>query len=394
MSKFPSKILIIDHDQTVMNQIESMLDRRKIPVVKAPNWEQAIYHYNQNKIDLVMSEKNLEGLPGSVLIQKFRNHDVPSKRNPGMIITQATPVSSEDTNIMKELGEIVLVKKPIKEATLLSLIAKAMEEASQRASIHELKINVLDPLWERGETDKAVAVADQKLVNGGPKSRFLASEVFEHAEDYQRSLDITSKLLKDDPKNLSYINQLARLRMRTCNYEDAKKYYEMADKLAPDNLERLQRMADMYLEMRLPQKSIEKYRDLIKFNPEDPDLKFKFFQNLQDAGFEKEAQDFCEETTGAKELIRHFNNRGVMFAKEGNYLDAIDEYEKAKRLMPHARELYRILYNLAIAHINLKSKDHITKADKILHEVIQLKPDYDKAHDKLKLTQKYLNKSA
>ena len=115
-------------------------------------------------------------------------------------------------------------------------------------------------------------------------------------DEYQKSLDITSKLHKNAPKNLTYINQLGRLKMKTGDFDEAKKFYEAADKLAPDNLERLQKMADLYLQLKLPEKSMEKYRALIKHNPDDPALKFKFLQNLQDAGFEEEAKAFCEET--------------------------------------------------------------------------------------------------
>ena len=393
-SKFPNKVLMIDHDQMVMNQVETMLSKKQIPVVKAPNWEQALYHYNQNKIDLVISEMTLDGMPGTILVQKFRNHEVPSKRNPAIIITTSGPLDGQDSNLIKEFGDITLLKKPIKEATIIGLIAKAMEEAAQRNKVHELRINVLDPLLEKGQSEKAVQIAEKNLLPGGARSLFLASEVFEKAEHLERSLEITGKLLQDDSKNLSYINQLGRLKMKTGDFSDAKKYYEMADQLAPDNLERLEQMAAMYLKMKLPEQSIEKYKKLLEHSPEDPQLKYRFFQDLQDAGFEKQAQEFCKETTSALELIRHFNNRGVMFSKEGNYIDAIDEYEKARKLIPESKELYRILYNMAIAHINLKSKDHVQEADKILREVLTLKPDYQKASDKLKITENYLKKSA
>ena len=392
MGNFPSKILLIDQDQTVLNRVESILQKQKIPVIKALSWEQAIYHYNQNRVDLVICQKNLDQQPASLIVQKFRNHEVASKRNPAFIVTQSTAMTAEETHIFRELGEIVTINKPIKEATLLSFLSRAMEEAAMRTKLHTIKIDIIDPLIESGDFEKASSIAEGKLLQGSSKSRFLASYVFEEAEKYERSLDTTGKLHQEDSNNLSYINQLARLKMKTGNFDEAKEYFEKADELAPFNIHRLEDMAALYLEMKAPEKSIEKYKDLIKFNPEDPSLKYQFFQNLQDAGFEKEAQEFCKETTGAMELIRHFNNRGVMLSKEGKFIDAIDEYDKACKLIPNSKELYRILYNKAISHINLKTKHHVEMAEELLLKVLELKPDYQKAKDKIAITSKALKK--
>lgn len=394
MQKLPSKILIIDRDETVLNHVERMLSKLKINVLKARDWEQGIYHFNQNRIDLVIAEKNLNEISGPVLIQKFRHHEVPSKRNTGVLIIQSDPLSKPDELLLKELGDVKVITKPLKEPTLVASIMKSMEGVYARTQVHELKINVLDPLIRKGNAEKAADIAEKKLMDGGPSGMFAASEVLESAERYDRSIEITSALIQEYPKNLKYLNQLARLKMKTGNLKESQRYYEMVDKLAPENLERIEQMAHLYLEMKLPEKSIEKFKTLIKHNPEDPALKFEYFEKLQEAGFEAEAQQFCQETTSAKELVRHFNNKGVLLSKQEKYAEAIAEYDRARRLMPNSKHLYLILYNMAIAHINLKSKDNIEKAHEILEELVILKPDYQKAHEKLALTQKYLKKPA
>ena len=156
-----------------MNQVEAMLQKRKIPCLKAPNWEQAIYHYNQNRIDLVLADKNLDGMPGTTLIQKFRNHEVASKRNPAIILAQSSPMNPETEQLLKELGEVQLINKPIKEPSLISIIAKAMEENFQKSKIHELKINILDPMIADGDFEKAKEICEKKLLPGGPQASFL-----------------------------------------------------------------------------------------------------------------------------------------------------------------------------------------------------------------------------
>ncbi|NRA67930.1 MAG: response regulator [Pseudobacteriovorax sp.] len=392
-SQKPSKVLIIDNDEATANRINSILMNHQIPGEKAINYSRALYFFNQQKIDLCIIEKEIDDIPATVLIQKFRDHEVPSKRNPAFIVVSSS-AADRDLSAYKEIGGIVVIAKPIKEPVLLSAIVRAKENAMARAKLFELEINVLNPLIEKGDMEQAVNIAETNLMPGGNKAKFLASEINEKAENYERSTEVTGALHKGDEKNLQYINQLGRLHLKTKDLKKAAAYFEKADKQAPDHIERMEAMAGLYLEMRLPDKSIEKYRKLIKFNPERPDLKFEFFEELQKRGFDKEAVKFCQENTKALELIRHYNNRGVMMSKEEKYIDAIDEYAKAAKLIPNSKELYRILYNSALAHINLKKHAHLTEASRLLKEALKLKPDFTKAQEKLVIVEGYLSKSA
>ena len=337
MSKLPKKVLIIDQDQTETNRITSILSKHSIPVITATNWEQAIYHYNQNKIDMVICQNNLDAQPAPLVIQKFRGHEVPSKRNPGFIITHSKALEAGETQLLAELGEIVTVPKPIKEATLISLVTKAMIAAEGRWKLHRVQVDLIDPLLAKKKFDKACEFAETKLMDVGSKGQFAASHVFEEAENFKKAINVTSKLHQEDPKNLNYVNHLARLKMKTGDLQDASKLYEKADRLAPDNLARLEEMATLYLELNAPDKSIEKYKQLITHNPEEPDLKYDFFERLQNAGFEKEAQRFCAETTGAMELIRHFNNKGVMYSKAKSLSMPLTNTRKPEDLSPILR---------------------------------------------------------
>lgn len=387
----PGKVLIIDPDESLGNQVEGILSSHQIPCKKANEFSKGVYFYNNERTDLCIISKMVDTIPASILIQKFRSHEMASKCNPAFIILSQS-AADRDLAYFRELGGIVVLAKPVKEPTLLSGIAKAMEEAIGREQLLKLRHEVIDPLLKKKDFASAVKIAEEKLLKGGPKHRFYASEIMELTEDFRKSLDITSELHKKDERNIQYINQLGRLNLKLGELSAAQKFYEKADELAPNHLERMAQMAELYLEMRLPDKSIEKYRKLIEFNPEKPDLKFEFFEALQKRGFEKEAISFCKENTGALELIRHYNNKGVMFSRAGEHVKAIKEYDKARRLIPKSKETYRVLYNMAIAHINQKTHAHLLEAEALLQESLKIKPDYEKGREKLELVQKHIRK--
>ena len=45
----PGKVLIVDDDENVLNTIENDLVKKNIVVVKAKNWQTALYLFNQHQ---------------------------------------------------------------------------------------------------------------------------------------------------------------------------------------------------------------------------------------------------------------------------------------------------------------------------------------------------------
>ena len=109
------------------------------------------------------------------------------------------------------------------------------------------------------------------------------------------------------------------------------------------------------------------------------------YQQLMAFGYDDFALKFSRETSTPAELIQHYNNKGVFFSKNGDFINAIDEYAKALKLMPKSTEIYRIKYNMALAHINLKNYDHVVLATSLLEECLAVNPEFDKAQEKLTL---------
>jgi tetratricopeptide (TPR) repeat protein len=386
----PSKILIIDDDQTILNQIELMLKPYKIHVEKAKNLDTALYLFNQKRYDAIIVEMEFEDLPGTVIVQKFRDSDYEGKRLTPMIISTGQSKNNAESALITELGDILTVNKPFQVGALLSILNKAVALGATVSRLDEVLNKIIRPLQNKGKHDKAIKIATSRLIPLGARGRYETSLILENAGDTDNAIKLLEDLSEAEPKNMKYINSLARIHTKNGDLNQAKIYYEQADEIAPDNLDRLNDMASLYMALHEPEKTVEKYSRILELTPEQGDLKFDLYQKLFDGGFEQHARDLCKATSTPTELIRHFNNKGVLLSKEQNFSDAISEYQKAKNLIPQSKDLYRILYNMAIAHINLKTKDDITAAHNLLKEVLLLKPDYSKAKDKLALTEKVL----
>ena len=133
---------------------------------------------------------------------------------------------------------------------------------------------------------------------------------------------------------------------------------------------RVAQMMHLYLKMNLPEEAVKKQKQLLEFNPDKPEIKYDLFKVLEQYGFEKEAADFCQETTGPGEVVQFFNNKGVSLAKTEHPKKAISEYERALKYYPKNKKNYLIYYNLALAYLKLGYKDEVLeKAIEALEKV-------------------------
>lgn len=391
-SNLPSKILIVDNDQGAINSVVQLLQPYNINILKAADWESALYQFNNNRFDLCIVALKLENLPGTALIQKWRFHEVENKRHTAFILATHNQKTAADEALIKELGEIVTIPKPFKLALLLSAMASAMKARLNRLLLEKIEAEAIAPYLGKGDYEGAIALAKSKLEPLGEKGYFRSALIHEKAKKVDTTIQMLGKLSSENPQNMLYLNELGRIHLQLGQIEKARNSYEKADKIAPMNIDRVRELANLYLTMKEPEQSIEKFKELITLTPERPETKFEAYNAVFEAGFAKHAREFCDQTSTPQELVRHFNNKGVMLAKEGKFEEAVKEYQHAANLIPGNKELYRILYNMAISYINTKSRPNIEKAHALLIESLKLQPDYDKAKEKLALTAKYLKK--
>ncbi|MBP6219324.1 MAG: response regulator [Oligoflexales bacterium] len=389
-SNLPKKILVVDNDQLVLNTVQQQMKAYSINVVPAKNWETALYLFNQNKFDLCLVSLELEGMTGLTVIQKWREHETLAKRDTAFVLSTGMQRKTQDDALANELEDVVMVSKPITAAVLLSLMATAMKKKEVREKFNHLQHEIIEPLIKQEKFDKAVDIAKTKLEPIGARGKFQSALIHDDVGKSDEALLLLETLTQTEPNNIKYHNEIGRIFLKQGKLEQAQQAYETADKAAPMNIERIAAMAEMYLALKQPDKTVSKYGEMLSVNPEKPEIKFDMYDKLIDSGFEDFAQEFCKQTSTPKELIRHFNNKGVVHSKSSEFEKAIDEYKKALKLLPETGDVYRIIYNMALAHINLKSKENLQKARELLERCLKLQPDFDKAKEKIDLITKHL----
>ncbi len=379
--RIPEKILVIDDDPTVGEAISEMLKRHNVKVLVATNLDTALYQFNQNRFDAVLVELEFEPMLGLVLIQKWRNHEVLEKRFTGFVLISGNQKGHKagELALLGELADIELLSKPVKEAHLLTILSKAKAAKLRSMKYDEVRQNVLRLSADSSKIDKVMQLIDKQMKDMGNKGLDVKAEIYENHNQLDQALSTVEQLIEKDPKQIGWLNLKGRLLLKKGDHKEALKVMEVADREAPNNIERINALAMAYLQNNQPEKSVEKMKQMIDLNPEHPDMKFDLFAKLYDFGFNQHALDLCKKTTGPLEVVRYYNNKGVALSKVGNVEGALTEYERSLQYYPKFKENYRIMYNIALAHAGFKQHKNYIVALEYLDKCLALEPNFEKA---------------
>ena len=389
----PKKILFIDDDVAVSEGLEGPLRNQGVQLIRALDVETAMYLFNQQIFEVVVVELEFASLPGLALIQKIRNVTHAERRAAGIILTCGQQRKGSDDNLAKEIGEIDIISKPLSAIKLLPALQRALEQRRNALELAKVQSQVNQTL-EKSGVDAALEILKSNLPKLKNRGHAMMVDLYEESKQYSNAISILDPLIEKLPNDINLINTKGRILLKMGDSKAAKDYLEKADAAAPHNIERLKAMATMYLELEDPNSSVEKMKDIIKLSPEQKDLKFSMFKDLENAGFLNHAIGLCKATTPPVEVVRYYNNVGVTLSKTQDYAGAIAEYESALKFYPSFRENYRILFNIGLAYAHQKNQESYIKAEQALVRCLELKPNYDKAVTILSEVRKRLNKKS
>jgi DNA-binding response OmpR family regulator/Flp pilus assembly protein TadD len=388
----PLKILIVDDDAGFVNQLEEPLARHGVRVVKAHDLDTALYHFNQNRFDVIVIELEFAPMPGLALVQKWRNHDMQEKRFAGFIIAAGGKRTVEDENLLKELGDLEIINKPFGHIQLLPYLQRSVERKTRTTKFYQVRKRIASLQEQGAAVEEVVAKIKENLSSMGPNGVMMMAEVYETAGRYPEAMQVIDLLLAGAQNNPSLIGHKGRLYLRMGKMKEAKEHLTLADKLSPNNITRLNDMAEMYLETNDPDHSVATMKSLVKLNADEPDIKFQYFEKLSTYGHDDHAMKFCRDSTPPQEVVRFYNNKGVVHSKSGEMDDAIAEYRKALKYYPMHREMHRIMFNLGLAHVNRKTKADLEQAESYLKSCLELEPEFEKGAQLLDRVQTLLDR--
>jgi DNA-binding response OmpR family regulator/Flp pilus assembly protein TadD len=380
--ELPRRVLIVEDDPMIVRQLSNFLERNKIAISTAVDLSTALYQLKTQPVEAALISVEFKQLPGLAVAQKIRLLKADLKSGMGIVMMRgAREMKKEESSLYNELGNMESIAKPFEPVQILAYLARALRTFRSHVAYEELNGKIIQFYRGTGDLAKAIDVVKKKMAEIGDRGIDLLMSLYEEAGDAESLLTLTSKVMErpDRKEDIRLINRRGHALMKLGRFEEARNFLELADTLAPSNIARMSEMADMYLAVNEPEKSLKVSEKLLDLNPEEADMKFNVMGNLMQKGHVELARQLCQRTASPQEIVRHYNNKGVLLAKESKQSEALLLYNQALSFYPEHPENYRILFNIALAHINHKQGEYVKDARAALDHCLSLNPGFEKA---------------
>ena len=378
--KLPSKLLIIEDEPVGLDDLRRGLEKFGVMVKIAPDLPSLSYFLNNESYEVGLISMELRNGGGLLAAQKIRSLADPARAAMGLIMMSSGRMrSKEESNLGTEIGDIEYVQKPIRAPLLIAYLARALARKERTIVFDKVREKVINYKDFFGGFEQALEQVKPLVGKFGARGPVLLLELYENAGKVDEAHDIVKSLVTAHPDNIQFVNMMGSSLLKMGRVAEAREYMEKADRLAPSKIERIEKMVDMYLELGEPDKSIEKMGSLIELNPEKPDVKLEMLDKLCDKDYHDHAQRLCEDKVKPAEVVKYYNNKGVMLSKEGKAEDAVENYNRALKFYPNFKENFRVHFNNAMALYNNKTLGSWNKALKELDSCLALQPDFEKA---------------
>jgi tetratricopeptide (TPR) repeat protein len=128
---------------------------------------------------------------------------------------------------------------------------------------------------------------------------------------------------------------------------------EKAQKLAPQNIERILNIADIHFELGQVEQSQQALNQAMDLDPGSEAVKGLQAQIAIETGDLDEAGEIMNDLTVIDNVVRDMNNRAVAYAKNGRYTDSIRLYQDTLRVIPRREGQIKrsVQYNLCLSYV-------------------------------------------
>ncbi len=316
--------------------------------------EQALDTFSSKDFDLILMDWKIPQTSGSVFLQKLLNKI--SAVPPILVLSES--LSEEDLVILQELGVFGLVSKPIERQDLVLKVTMTVRE-SRKASDPRLAIQNIRRLISSGQNVSAIAEIEKlKLLNSIDEGTALElqgqlkfSEKF-----YEDAKSLCLEALSKGETTIFTLSLLAKTLMKLREFDAAIRCLEVADTMAPGNINRLCLIAESHIEkgdMAAADGAIETASSLDPNSEEVAASKLK--REILSGGIDN-AKDLMSKMQSPNSIISFMNSRAVALALSGKYTECLEVYDQTSAAISPARTdlLAIVSYNKALSYARAK----------------------------------------
>lgn len=395
-------VAVDDRDAASLAVIKSTMMKVGIPEVTCFDDATIAWEFfeksSPESVNLIFLEWRLTKISGLALIQRLRyaGYCCP-------VFVTSSLVRQKDMDSLEEVGVSGVIEKPLTPNKLKSTVISRLVRDGKlsQAKVMERRIQ---HLLAEGNIAAASELKERlfsSLDDVPEETRLLveASFLF-HANQFEEARQILLKLLHSSRESLPVLNLLARVFMKLGEPDAAIMFFDRANALSPNNVERLCDLAIVQAENGDTEKADKLIEKATEIDTESQEVADASATIAIMEGDTEKARNVVSNMKSLAGFIANMNNRAVALVHQGLLEKSMELYKRALMAVDDNRTYERgiLHFNLGLTYIRLerledgikelekviKIKDHylLERADRIRKQAIQ----GVKANAKVKLT--------
>jgi tetratricopeptide (TPR) repeat protein len=351
-SSIPKKVAVIDSDAAMANLTEKhvkAMGSRRVDVYHDPDiGYKAI---RSGDYDSAIIDWKLKGqLSSLAMLSRLRRH-------PDFvyfpIIISTGMIKREDLRIIKDFQCTKVMEKPLRQRT----ITQDFSELTAESEWLKTKEQDVKSALSQAAADPAQARAEvERILTTNPQSNPLAMIVANQLTKLnllEQAAEIYDNTLKTDPNYLPALNGKAKIYSKMGRYKEAMETLKAAQKLSPQNIERLSLMGEIEISLRNPEAAIENFQNALKVDSKDTKAQvgIAVAKSMQISATQANNNPTNSPTNNDEEeqsVAKVMNNIAVNLAKQGQYEKAVKYYLMSFAFVGSRDLQIRVSYNMGL----------------------------------------------
>ena len=312
---------------------------------------------NSGGTSLVIMEWKIPGVTGPILLQNIRLmgiHETP-------VIILSSLVKENDQVLLSEVGVDRIVEKPIDTKKLISAIIETIKTAGAPRTSSDTARRTR-ALLKAGKTDEAKRVAKTLLDDPtcpNAEKLVINAEFLFIDHKYEEAREALMEAIKEQGQNVHNLNLLGKCLMALRDFDNATNCFQKAQKMSPDNIERLCQMAESESESGNSE-AAQGYIASAEKLSKDADVVGETVAKIAlNEGDIEEAASLISGMKSVHSIVSFINNQAVAYSKMEKFDEGVSCYRKALKAIPEEHKEVKpvIQYNLVLTLIKMGDTD-------------------------------------
>ena len=371
------RFLLLDDNTTNTLFFEMLLkELGYTEVFTSPTGDDALIVAEKNHIQFVICAWELQGMPGTVFIQKLR---AKKRRRYLPCVIYSKRMESDDVGLTQDLGFKHILAMPFDRNQAKAMIQEIVDHENN-LSPKENQLRKIEMYVANGQPMEAYKLFTDQMFEKGPylvRALVVAAEVFIGISKYDKAQKCLDDALRSSPENSKALQIQARLYSRQGKHEEAIKLLEGLVDRSPKNLTNRIKLGSAYVDADRLEDAKRMFNGVLDRDPGSQDCKDGLAMVAFKEGDLGLAEQLIAETENGNELARVFNNMAISQVAKGEFDYGIVTYQNAMKLLADKARLHLLHYNLGLA---LRKKGDLTESLVALARSYTADPSFEKAY--------------